>query len=365
MRSVASAQAASIDQHSKCAPSRLAVRAGRSGPRCRGCRSRAPRPRMAARAHVRPRAVLRMELGGDANRSRGAAAILDLPPKGKSRLCRFMFTDRVIRPPRRHRRQAAARLRRAGPVPAGLGRPDDRLPLLLAGPAAGAAPHPRPAPARDGAGRDRPRWRRGTTCGPPSSAGAPSSSANAASSRSGWRHSTSPSPTRAASTWSSVRWPWSRSPCSRLDGDVDEAFYELEAHVRDHGRRAHRPPGAIPEQREIFVPVRDRSRETDRIGYRRLPAARVASVIHRGPYGGVAQPGRGCVGGWRPRALPSTDRMRVLYLAVRRRADLRVPPGWVVHRDADFVTELQLPVAEPPRPPTARARPREPGRRRR
>ena len=59
-----------------------------------------------------------------------------------------------------------------------------------------------------------------------------------------------------------------------VDDAVEDAFYELESHVRDVGRRAHRPPGAIPAQREIFVPVSGPVPETDD-RYRRLPAVRV------------------------------------------------------------------------------------------
>jgi DNA-binding transcriptional MerR regulator/effector-binding domain-containing protein len=130
-----------------------------------------------------------------------------------------------------------------------------------------------------------------------------------------------------------------------LEGRVDEAFYELEVHIRDHGRRAHRPPGAIPEQREIFVPVQGPFPETDRITYRRLPAVRVASVIHRGSYGGVAA-ARKALRDWVAAAgLGIAGPERVLYLAFGAEPELRVPPGWVVERDEDLVTELQLPIA--------------------
>jgi hypothetical protein len=37
--------------------------------------------------------------------------------------------------------------------------------------------------------------------------------------------------------------------------------------------------------------------------------------------------------------------MRTLYLQFGAEPELRVPPGWVVQRDADLITELQLPVA--------------------
>ncbi|HET8777428.1 MAG TPA: MerR family transcriptional regulator [Candidatus Limnocylindria bacterium] len=126
--------------------------------------------------------------------------------------------------------------------------------------------------------------------------------------------------------------------------DVGRAFHELESYVRDRRRRAHRPPGAFPETREIFVPITGPVGETDRIGVRRLPACRVASVIHRGDYAGVA-PARQRLLQWVAAAdLHPEGPMRTLYLQFGAEPELRLPPGWVVERDADFVTELQLPV---------------------
>jgi hypothetical protein len=37
--------------------------------------------------------------------------------------------------------------------------------------------------------------------------------------------------------------------------------------------------------------------------------------------------------------------LRVLYLQFGAEAELRVPEGWVVRSEAEFLTELQLPVA--------------------
>jgi DNA-binding transcriptional MerR regulator len=129
-----------------------------------------------------------------------------------------------------------------------------------------------------------------------------------------------------------------------LTGDAAVAFDELEAHVRDAGRRAHRPPGAIPAEREIFVPVTGPIPETERISYRRLPAVRVASVIHRGPYEGVAR-ARETLLRWVDASGYGPDGpMRTLYLQFGADASLRLPPGWVVERSEDLVTELQQPV---------------------
>lgn len=129
-----------------------------------------------------------------------------------------------------------------------------------------------------------------------------------------------------------------------IDGRVNDAFDILEAYVRDLGRRAARPPGAIRERGEIFVPVTGPFPDSDEIRSERLPAARVASVIHRGGYGGVRS-ARDALLGWVAAAgLTSAGPMRTIYLAFGADPELRVPPGYVVDRDEDFVTELQLPV---------------------
>jgi DNA-binding transcriptional MerR regulator/effector-binding domain-containing protein len=129
-----------------------------------------------------------------------------------------------------------------------------------------------------------------------------------------------------------------------VDDAVADAFHALESHVRDAGRRAHRPPGAVPSEREIFVPVTGPIPETPGIAYRRLPAARVASVIVRGSYRGVAS-ARAALERWvKVAGLDPAGPMRTIYLQFGAEPELRVPPGWVVERDEELVTELQLPV---------------------
>ena len=132
---------------------------------------------------------------------------------------------------------------------------------------------------------------------------------------------------------------------SRVTPPVSEAFDRLEAYVRDLGRRAHRPPGAIPERREIFVPVTGPVPVTDAVEYRRLPAGRVASVIHRGPYSGIAAVRRSLERWVVAAGLESAGPMRTLYLQFGADPGLGIPPGWTVQTDEQFVTELQLPVA--------------------
>jgi DNA-binding transcriptional MerR regulator len=127
--------------------------------------------------------------------------------------------------------------------------------------------------------------------------------------------------------------------------DVGQAFYELESHVRDLGLRAHRPPGALPAERTIFVPLRRPIAPTDRIGVRRLPACRAATLLHRGDYDTLGT-ARAALEQWAAAArLDVTGPLRILYLQFGAEPELRVPRGWVVPEAAQFVTEVQLPVA--------------------
>lgn len=131
----------------------------------------------------------------------------------------------------------------------------------------------------------------------------------------------------------------------RVAGDVGDAFYALESYVRDLGRRAHRPPGALPDTREIFVPVTGPVPETDLIAYRRLPACRAASVMHAGPYGGLRRAADALAHWVTQSGLHADGPMRILYLQFGAERELRVPHGYVVERDAELLTELQLPVS--------------------
>lgn len=134
--------------------------------------------------------------------------------------------------------------------------------------------------------------------------------------------------------------------------DIGAAFYELESVVRDAGRRAARPPGAIVATAggrglrlaEIFVPLSAPFAPTERIRVTRLPACRAASVIHRGSYDGVPTARRTLERWVAAAGLAAAGSLRILYLQFGAEPELRVPPGYLVTRDADFVTELQLPV---------------------
>jgi DNA-binding transcriptional MerR regulator len=144
-------------------------------------------------------------------------------------------------------------------------------------------------------------------------------------------------------------------PRLAVDDDIASAFHELEVHVRDAGARAHRPPGALPDEDLIFVPIRRPVAPTDRIGVRRLPPAAAATILHQGAYATLPAALAGLRAWVAAAGHVATGPLRILYLQFGAEADLRLPRGWTVERDADFVTELQLPIdAGPDERATAR-----------
>lgn len=129
-----------------------------------------------------------------------------------------------------------------------------------------------------------------------------------------------------------------------VGGDVGAAFYEVETHVRDLGARAHRPPGAIPDEDVVFVPIRRTIPATERVGVRRLEATSAATLLHRGGYETLST-AQGELASWVDAAgYEPSGPARILYLQFGAEPELRVPPPWTVDRDEDFLTELQLPV---------------------
>lgn len=137
------------------------------------------------------------------------------------------------------------------------------------------------------------------------------------------------------------------------DGDDNAAFHVLETVVRDLGLRAglppamlvgrHGPAGPLPD--EVVVPVTARFAPRDGIVVRDLPACRVAAVIHRGPYAGLAEVGAALERWVATAGLRAARGLRIVYLQFGAEAELRVPPAYVVDRADDFVTELQLELA--------------------
>ena len=343
IREVASAQAASIDQHSRWLAIRLAVERGEVVPRVEDVVAEL----LAADgggAEVAPVAVLRMELGGDPDRSRGCswlrhARMLDLPPEGKSRYVCTMFPIGqfarlagisakqlraydalgLFRPAwvdreSRYRYYSPAQLPELRRILAlrQLGMPLDEIGALVAG--RRSAGRPRAAPGRPGA--------RATT-----GRGAPRRS----------RHRRS-----ARRTSSSARWRWSRSPSCASPATCRPPSTSSRATSATWAGGRIGLPARFP--RSGRSSCRHRSCAGDR-GDRVPPASRGTGCIGHPPRairrGGARS--TGTAPGWRPPA-SAVGPLRTIYLQFGADADLRLPPGWMVERDADFVTELQQPV---------------------
>ena len=125
------------------------------------------------------------------------------------------------------------------------------------------------------------------------------------------------------------------------------AWYRLEATVRDAGRRRAAPPGAtsIDGIAAIHVPLTRPLPAGSGIATAVLPVVRVASVLHRGRYEGLADAEASLVRWTEAAGLGQAGPIRTLYVQFGAEAELRVPARYLVERAADLVTELQLPVA--------------------
>ena len=128
---------------------------------------------------------------------------------------------------------------------------------------------------------------------------------------------------------------------------IEQAFNELEAHVRDRGRRARRPPGIVEADQtatDVYVPLTRTIPTAGRIEPRRLPPIRAATIIVRGGYHRL-DGARTALDRWvAASGLRPAGPLRIVYLQYGAAPDLRIPPGYVVAGAADYVTELQLPV---------------------
>ena len=128
---------------------------------------------------------------------------------------------------------------------------------------------------------------------------------------------------------------------------IELTFNDVEAHVRDLGRRARRPPGIVEvsdEALDVYVPLIRSIAPTDRIRCERLPAIRAATIIVRGGYDRLAA-ARDALAGWVVAAgLVANGPLRIVYLQYGAARDLRIPGGYVVLGPTEYVTELQQPV---------------------
>lgn len=147
------------------------------------------------------------------------------------------------------------------------------------------------------------------------------------------------------------------------DGSVTAMFEELETYVARFQGRAPLPPLMIyhdaefpettegeAEDVEVIVPLEKAITPSERVTIRELPGhERMACLIHTGRYDGLPE-ALGVLLGWiETHSFAPAGPTREVYL--RFGADQEqytLPEGYVAQHDAEFVTELQIPVARSP-----------------
>ncbi|MFI5262301.1 MAG: MerR family transcriptional regulator [Candidatus Limnocylindrales bacterium] len=134
--------------------------------------------------------------------------------------------------------------------------------------------------------------------------------------------------------------------------DDTAAFDRLEAVIRDLGRRAHRPPGALlgdgttvgRSSDVIFVPIRGPIRSTAEIAWRVLPSVRAATLLVKGPYRRLGQAKRRLDRWIAASGQRISGPTRLRYLQFGADPRLAIPRGYLVDAAADYLTELQVPI---------------------
>jgi DNA-binding transcriptional MerR regulator len=152
--------------------------------------------------------------------------------------------------------------------------------------------------------------------------------------------------TRPRGTWASLRTEVG------VETDLGDLFVEVETEVQRLGVRASRPPAAIGHRQrgdrfevEILVPVTRGFPDTALVRSVITPPALVATTLHRGGYPALFE-----AGSWATRWAEATGHRVVgptwvVYLGFSAEPELGLPPGFVATDPADYVTEVQVPLA--------------------
>jgi DNA-binding transcriptional MerR regulator len=146
------------------------------------------------------------------------------------------------------------------------------------------------------------------------------------------------------------RWASKRGPLP-AGADLGSWFFEVETVVREAGARAPLPPVAIDHGRvgkirhaEVLVPVTKAITIVGDVEPLQTKPALVASSIERGPY-----PDLGRAGEWARSWAANTGYevsgpTWVVYLRFSAEPELMVPDRFLTDDQAQFVTEVQVPV---------------------
>ena len=139
-----------------------------------------------------------------------------------------------------------------------------------------------------------------------------------------------------------------------LDTPIGERFVEVERFAQRHQARAERPPLTLLDDESVAVaiPVTRELPDEGRITVERLPPVPdMACTVHSGGYGGLPRRLQQML-----RWLDETGRrpagpVREVYLRFGAEPELALPATYLAESSAEFVTELQVPVAPAPAPP--------------
>ena len=147
-----------------------------------------------------------------------------------------------------------------------------------------------------------------------------------------------------------------RARVAELDGGAEALFEAVEADALSARARLPGPPLLLYHDRdyrecdaeiEAAVPIRDDARAVGRSKIRTLPGhATAACVLYHGDYDQWAHVARGLIAWLERRRLAPAGPVREVYLqfAAEDPARLRLPRQFVVRRDEERVTEMQIPV---------------------
>ncbi|MCA9931949.1 MAG: MerR family transcriptional regulator [Anaerolineales bacterium] len=138
--------------------------------------------------------------------------------------------------------------------------------------------------------------------------------------------------------------------------DVGLLFEELEAYVARYKARAPRPPLMIyhdeaysetGEDIEVMVPIQKPVETNGRIHIHELPGAQMACVVHTGRYDTLPNAWQALMGWIDAHPYKIVGPTRELFLRFGANQDnYELPPAYIAHSAAEFVTEIQIPVEE-------------------
>jgi DNA-binding transcriptional MerR regulator len=139
--------------------------------------------------------------------------------------------------------------------------------------------------------------------------------------------------------------------------DLQLLFEEVEIHVARHDGRAERPPLTIyhdVEYRErdldveVAIPLKARIPSAERIRVRELPGCdTMACLVHAGSYDTIGTASGALLAWSEANGYQIAGPSREVYLRFSADGlDIALPAAYLAHDDADWVTELQLPVTK-------------------